>query len=374
MALAVFQGMPPLFDSAPPPASRPGEIVRLDQPLVLPTLEGSIGLAEPMPGAGGLFEVGGVGGLAHLGLEGIPANGVGGTQSLFSEPAILGGLFSPVSDPLFTPSEPAGTLVSGGDWFFGAELSCSEPRWDGVPAMSIGTEALGLSALHFLGYRAGVGLMARNPAEASRYLRTEYGEANYRRIEFLFSDSAVSRARIQSLRDRIAERAGHHYTNLEDLRTTVRDVLREEGIDVEAWREARRDEYRARGDEYGSNMLANVHRDVMDGVLLIQLLPDELPLYRSTEPFRADQADPGGSSYWGVGADGMAVAASYMSPGRVFTTTTLGDLRRAGVVRSDEVAVTGNALELYHWNIEGSSDAFTLIPYTEVQPPVSRAR
>lgn len=349
-------------------------MVRYDLTAALPTPEGSVGLGESVMVTGGLFDPAGVGALVHLGLDVMPANAGNGVQPLFSEPPPSGGLFSIFSDPIYTPAAPDASLVSGGDWFFGEELTCHEPRWDGVPAMSIGTESVGLGALHFLGYRAGVGLAARNPSQAAQFFKTEFGEANYRRIEFLFSDSDVSRARIDQLRGQIAERAGHHYTNLDDLKTLVHTVLKEEGIDVAAWRRQRVAELESRGDSATASRLDSMTDDVLEGVMLIQLLPNEVPLFRSTESFRADQADPGGSSYWGVGAEGMDVAANYMGPGRIFTTTTVGELRRAGVVRTDEVAVTGNALELYHWNIEGSPDAFTLIPYTEVQPPVSQAR
>lgn len=353
--------------SLPPPGSRPGELVRLDSnPPV--RVEPLPGLASPELGSVGLFEIGGINDLAHFGIDGAVGATNNGVLPLFGEASSMGGLFS---TDYVSPSagEHVDSFVDGGDWLMGMELTCHEPRWDGVPAMTVGRESLGLSALHFLGYRSGVSLGARNPSDASRFFRTEFGETNFRRMEFLFSGDDVSRARIHQLRDRVAERVGHRYTNLDDAKEAVRAVLREEGVDLAAWRDARRASLEGDGNAGGARRLNDMHADVLEGVFLVQLLPDELPLYRSTEPFRADQPDPGGSSYWGVGSDGLTVAASYMSPGRVFTTTTLGDLRHAGVVRTDEMAVTGNALELYHWNIEGSNpDAYTAIRYDVVVP------
>lgn len=349
--------------AVPPPGPRTGEIVRLGEPLPLAPLENGIGLRDPLPGSGSLFDVSGVNALAGFG-AGVPSDGA---AAFFGQTPTLDGLFGPefsaANDPLLAASSPDGALASGGDWLLGQELTCHERRWDRAPTFSIGTESLGLGALHFLGYRAGVGLMARNPTAVQNFFRGEFGESNFRRIEFLFSDSDVSRARIQEIRNQIAERAGHRYTNLESLQNLVNSVLKEEGIDIEAWRRER-----------PSDHLDAMSDDVLRGVLLVQLLPDEVPLFRSTEPFRADQADPGGSSYWGVGSEGMDVASSYMAPGRIFTRTTVGDLRRAGVIRTDEVAVTGNALELYHGNLPGSEDRFTTIAYTQVEAPVSLAR
>ncbi len=211
-----------------------------------------------------------------------------------------------------------------------------------------GSEAFGSDALRFLAERGGLSFMANSPKAIVDFLRSTYGEARFQRIEFLFSDSSLSRARINKIRARVAAKAGGQYKNVNELRRIIDMVLKEDGIDLNAWKKEKGQQFEKNGNAFDKQKLDTVHKDALEGVLLIQLMPDNVPLYRSIETAHAGKASKIGSSYWGVGDNGMKVASSYATPQRIFIKTTLGEMRKRGIVRSDEMAVTGNALELYH--------------------------
>jgi hypothetical protein len=171
----------------------------------------------------------------------------------------------------------------------------------------------------------------------------------------------------------VGERLNHQYGDLNAVRGAIDAVLREEGINLSSWRDARLAHYQETGNSFQGQQVELMHKDVLEGVLTVQLMPDEMPLYRSTEAHHAGLSGEMGSSWWGVGESGMSVASNYASAGRILMRTTMGDLRRSGVVRSDEVAVTGNALELYHWTAPNSGgpagDSYVPFRYEEIQPP-----
>lgn len=281
--------------------------------------------------------------------------------------------FNPVlmmsaSDPLGGNGDNPGG-ASGGPRL--PKLPTAKPR--NAPASGRAADPLGDEALRMLSDRGGVTMLAGSPDQVRNFFRTEYGEDNFHRIEFLFSNDAVSRARTAQLRTRVAERLDHRYADLNTVRGAIDAVLREEGINLSSWRDARVSHYQETGDSFRQQQVELMHKEVLLGVLGIQLMPDEMPLYRSTESRHAGQSGETGSSWWGVGDSGMSVASSYASAGRILMRTTMGDLRRSGVVRSDEVAVTGNALELYHWTAPNSGgpsgDSYVPFRYEEIQPP-----
>lgn len=178
--------------------------------------------------------------------------------------------------------------------------------------------------------------MAQSSKGVGEVLLKEYGPENFKKIEFLLASDDTARARIETLRAKIADKAGHRYTDLDGTRRVVDEVLKEEGVDFAAWR---------------SGPKTRLETDVMDGVLLFKLLPNEVPVYRTTT--RGGEAGENGSSWWGFGEKGMEVAAIYGNGRRHMVRTTLGDLRKAGIVRSDEMPVagnpaSGNSVELYH--------------------------
>lgn len=215
-------------------------------------------------------------------------------------------------------------------------------------------DPLGMDALSFLSQQGGIGFMARDPESAAKFFREEYGEANWNKMAFLFSGDAASRGKIQALRAKVAGKAGGRYADLEAVRGAVEAVLKEEGIDLPSWRNERSKHHEETQNASAAQKLEMMHRDVLDGVLLLQLLPDAVPLYRSIEPTFAGKASEGGTSWWGVGEAGITVASSYAKDHRVTIKSTLGDLRKNGAIRSDEMAVTGNALELFHFNDSAS--------------------
>lgn len=271
----------------------------------------------PNAAAGGLFDApAGVNALAQLGTDAYAAT-ENPPVDIFGSPPLGLGIFG--SSPTGTASQPPAADPFAD--FFSSISSSSAPVCS--------CDAAGSDAIRFLADRGGVSFMARTPEDVARGLRQDLGVDTFRRIEFLFSNDQVSRARMVHLRERVAERAGHKYPNLKEAQAVVLEVLSEEGIDFGAPE-------------------SSPSRDVLENVLLIQLLPDDVPLFRSTE--HVGQAGEGGSSWWGVGSDGLGpVAASYAGPGRHVVPSTLGQLRQSGVIRVDEMAVTGNALELYHF-------------------------
>jgi hypothetical protein len=155
---------------------------------------------------------------------------------------------------------------------------------------------------------------------------------------------------MEQIRAKVAAKAGGKYDDLKSIRKTVNEVLKEEGIDFNRWRTERKTRLEAEGKSTDDEELGRMHRDVLDGLLLIQLFPDDIPVFRSIEPVYAGLSGTTGSSWWGIGTAGVDDAMNYWQPHRSVIETTLGALRQAGAVRSDEMAfgTKGNCIELFH--------------------------
>jgi hypothetical protein len=136
--------------------------------------------------------------------------------------------------------------------------------------------------------------------------------------------------------------SGQGYLNRYQIADAVRTVLARHGLDANTLETA----LGASGRDALSSVMQN---------LSLQLLPDDVPLYRTSGRGVREGATTAtmrgnldGMTYWGVGSDGIATAVEYLSDGRALVTTTVGELRRYGVLTTDDIAKAGNAVELYH--------------------------
>ncbi|HSA58134.1 MAG TPA: hypothetical protein VLJ37_00405 [bacterium] len=174
----------------------------------------------------------------------------------------------------------------------------------------------------------------------------EARRAEVRSILSLLTDrSAGSGTLVMQLRWEVAAEihaSGEGYRNRYQLTDAVRTVLARYGLDVSTLEAGM-----SPGDRASlSAVLQN---------LSLQLIPDDVPVFRTSgrgvregATTTVMKANLDGMTYWGVGTDGIAVAENYATEGRVVVTTTVGELRRLGVLTTDDIAIVGNAVELYH--------------------------
>ena len=84
-------------------------------------------------------------------------------------------------------------------------------------------------------------------------------------------------------------------------------------------------------------------------VLIMQLFPDEVSVYRSVSRKYAGLPGLGGKkSYWGVGERGLKTAGTYRKPHHIIINSTFGELRKKGVIIDDYMATIGNSVVLIH--------------------------
>lgn len=174
----------------------------------------------------------------------------------------------------------------------------------------------------------------------------EASRADVRSILSLLTDrSAGSGTLAAQLRQEVAgeiRASGQGYRNRYQLTDAVRAVLARHGLDANALEAA----------------MTPADRGSLSAVmqnLSLQLIPDDVPVFRTSgrgvregAASTVMKANMDGMTYWGVGTDGIAVAENYATEGRVVVSTTVGELRRLGVLTTDDIAIVGNAVELYH--------------------------
>ncbi len=104
-------------------------------------------------------------------------------------------------------------------------------------------------------------------------------------------------------------------------------------------------------DSMEKHIVHNIMTKIVDS-LLCQLMPDDVPVYRSVDAKYAGLPSTLGvnASYWGVGEEGLDTVKGYDAnkPGVIIIKSDLGRLRRAGIIIYDYRTI--NAITLVHSN------------------------
>ena len=186
-----------------------------------------------------------------------------------------------------------------------------------------------------------------NPADQKTLL--SHFQADLQRLNDPKTEQLFTEPYILSMRQHISEqlqKTNFSFTNISSLRKAVKKILIKEGLDIDTI-----------GDNLFSLLIKNKdpaathfassYARFLDA-LELQFLPDETPLYRSVRSARAGL--PGSqkpnASDWGVGSEGHGLAESYMEtyPENILITTTLGEMRKCGIIIPDYVSISTNAV------------------------------
>ncbi|HEX5037468.1 MAG TPA: hypothetical protein VFX30_09955 [bacterium] len=213
-------------------------------------------------------------------------------------------------------------------------------------------------------------------AYLERLLKPDVSEENWRRIEsLLLSSDASAEATIREIRTALSREMGGAYEDMGAVSRSIDRIMAERGVDSGLLTADVMDGKAQRSadpSEFGPTMHA---LRFLTGTLSLQFLPDEVPVYRTVAPealsgeggVLAMSPNTKGLSTWSVGAQGKRIAADYAETAdtpTVLVRSTVGELRRAGLIANDNVAVTGNALELHH--VDGKS---VRVSVAETNPP-----
>lgn len=345
------------------PPGEAGELPRIefDRPLV-PTAEI---VADPFPAnpLGVPNGLAGVEGLARLGENAmpsvlnppdvsslVPVTDVEGLATLSAPGGFWSRLWGGITrlfgfSPSFNAMEEGAALMSARRAIALDETSGQEPTFsltDPNPFVRVrnkleidmpGSESLDA----FLGR-----LGARSP---------ESNRAEARAILSLLTDPAASSLPlVTSLRSEVSAEvlgSGQGYRNRYQIADAVRTVLARHGLDAAAL-------------EAGSPAGDRASIESVFQNLSLHLMPDDVPVYRTIarnvvsrgEGSLSMAANLDGMTYWGVGSEGIAVTRTYVDEGHMLVTTTVGELRRLGVLTTDDIAIAGNAVELFHQPLE----------------------
>lgn len=359
------------------PPGEAGELPRIefDRPLV-PTPEI---VADPFPAALGSQGLGGVDALARLGEGALPL------PSVLNPPDISSLVPAPEA---LAPSRFAGLsgfftrLWEGLSRYFGLsnQVSVSE---EGV-ALLAARRAIDLDPTS--GQQPSFSLSDPNPLvrvrnkleldmPGSETLETFLNRTSARVSEtqrsgaatilsILTNPATLSLPVTASLRAEVAAEVrvgGGGYQSRYQIAEVVRVVLRRHGLDFPT--------------PSGSATMEQAALESVFQNLSLHLLPDDVPVYRTIASNVVNRSGGGlsmaanldGMTYWGVGSEGVAVTRTYVDEGHILVTTTIGELRALGVLTTDDIAIAGNAVELYHQPAE--SGGWRPVPVTRVRNP-----
>jgi hypothetical protein len=107
--------------------------------------------------------------------------------------------------------------------------------------------------------------------------------------------------------------------------------------------------------------------NILLSTLLIQTIPDDVPVYRRTSHLGI--ANKEGSSFWHAGTSGWAQTRFPKSTSihkRSIIKSSIGDLRKAGLLLHDGVAVAGNSFVLVH--IDETKVAYEVVDPAPADP------
>ena len=151
---------------------------------------------------------------------------------------------------------------------------------------------------------------------------------------------------VNQVRQEVREKLKNQYLNQDALLKAVWDSLKMKGF---AFPEPRWDSEEAYYSEFSARHLAITYFNK----LIPHFYPDDVPVYRSVSTRWAGLPNLYGYSYWGVGEKGLQTAVDYkdskFSDIKIIKSNFSG-IRSRGIPLYDDLAVIGNATQLWHPN------------------------
>ncbi|MGB2662014.1 MAG: hypothetical protein WBD04_06490 [Candidatus Omnitrophota bacterium] len=177
---------------------------------------------------------------------------------------------------------------------------------------------------------------------------------------------------IKKLRQAVKNKAAGKYVDMDHVDSLINEVLSGQNMDQKAIDEKIYKYWEKVYINGGESTLSLYQKITATRTLLyLQLYPDDIPVFRSV--FRKFAGFPGTNgirSNWALGESGLNHACHYMDTGEqgeepIIIKTTIGELRKNGIIIPDPGSITGNAILLVH----RSED--TRVEFEEVKPPAT---
>ncbi len=171
-------------------------------------------------------------------------------------------------------------------------------------------------------------------------------------LDVLMSEDKNS---IDRIRSKVKDRLEGMYERVEKIESVINEVLRDEGLNLEEMFGKLLTFYVDNPKGLPTSMIVK-ELSLISDLMLLQVYPDDVPVYRGIDRKYAGMS--GKDDYvsdWGVGEDGIGVAANYANismemggDNLVIIQTSFGELRQKGIIIPEYKAATGNAISFIH--------------------------